>query len=114
MAIGIYFERVKRIDSLKRRQATGTPEELAYKLGIAKRTLFEYLQFIKQEGAEIEYSRIRQSYYYTRSGSFKVGFQFEDLSTEESNIDGGTLITNLWNSYSLSNLFTTKHFYGAF
>lgn len=92
MAIENYFERLKRIDSLIRRQATGTPEELASKLGIAKRTLFEYLQFIKQEGAEFEYSRTRQSYYYTRKGSFKVGFQFEELSKDESNTGGGRIV----------------------
>lgn len=45
-------------------ECTGSPNEFALKLDISERMLFYYLEFLKQQGAKIKYSRIQQSYYY--------------------------------------------------
>ncbi|MFZ2906534.1 MAG: HTH domain-containing protein [Cyclobacteriaceae bacterium] len=46
------------------KQKTGTPEELAKKLGISRRMLFEYLTAVKANGMPVHYCRTRKRYYY--------------------------------------------------
>lgn len=79
MAIENYFERFRRIDSFIRRKSTGTPKQFARKLGVSERTLFNYLRIMKLEGAKIEYSEFRRSYYYSIEGWFHIGYLLEEL-----------------------------------
>ena len=51
------LERIKRIDDLIRKRATGSPKELAHKLHIAESTLYFTLKIMKELGAQIEYSK---------------------------------------------------------
>jgi len=60
--------------------ATGTPEEFAEKLGIRRSTLFQSLQEMRELGADIKYSCIRQSYYYADNCRIKI--QVESSLTE--------------------------------
>ncbi|TSJ43047.1 HTH domain-containing protein [Mucilaginibacter corticis] len=70
-----YFDRLDHLNSLIRKKATGTPEQLAKKLNVSERTTFEYLDILKSLGADIRYSRERQSYYYTLDGTFDFHFK---------------------------------------
>lgn len=54
---------------------TGTPKELAAKLGIAESHLYELLDVLKQLGGPIAYSRSRKTYRYTRPIAFKIGYE---------------------------------------
>lgn len=55
----------RRLDELITHRSTGTPEELALKLGISKRQLLNYLKDIKDlENTNISYSRNYKSYLY--------------------------------------------------
>ena len=59
------IELLKRMDSLIRRQATGTPVELADKLGISRTSVFRYIRDLEKLGAPIAYNRSKRRYYYT-------------------------------------------------
>lgn len=69
-----YLDRIEVIDRLIRIKGTGTPDQLAKKLNISKRTLYELISIMRLRGAEIKYDRIRSSYYYHSNGRFCIGF----------------------------------------
>jgi predicted DNA-binding transcriptional regulator YafY len=71
------LERLQRIDNLIRIKATGTPSSLAGKIGISERCLYKYLNLMKDFGAPIKFSNVRQSYYYDEDGYFKISFAFK-------------------------------------
>ncbi|ANQ50920.1 HTH domain-containing protein [Flammeovirga sp. MY04] len=73
--------RIKRIDDLIRRKATGTPQELATKMDISDRTLRNLISMMKDMGAEIHYDQLRGSYTYTRPFYFFFGFYHEDMAS---------------------------------
>ena len=68
------LDRIARLDQLIRMKNTGTPEALAMRLGVSKRTVFEILNDMRQLGAQIDYCPDRRSYYYSNDGRFKFGF----------------------------------------
>ncbi|WP_109697880.1 HTH domain-containing protein [Chitinophaga deserti] len=70
------LERLQRIDHLIRTKATGTPSRLAERIGVSERCLYKYLNLMKDFGAPIKFSNVRQSYYYDEDGSFIVSFFF--------------------------------------
>lgn len=53
-------------------KATGTPEEFAEKLGLHRSTLFQSLQEMREMGADIRYSCVRQSYYYADNRRIRI------------------------------------------
>lgn len=74
MPILDYIERIKRIDQLIRLRATGTPKELAQKLGLSRSTVYEYINIMKEINAPIEYDDASQNFIYTEEVKFKVEF----------------------------------------
>jgi predicted DNA-binding transcriptional regulator YafY len=68
------FQRLTRIDHLIRIKGTGTPSQLAGKIGISERSTYEYLRLMKDFGAPVSYSRQRKSYYYKEDGRFTISF----------------------------------------
>ncbi|UXE68384.1 MAG: hypothetical protein KA713_07355 [Chryseotalea sp. WA131a] len=78
MSLLKYIERVKRMDDLIRRKATGAPEKFAERLGIKKTMLMEELQELRALGAEIAYCKARESYYYLNSFVLKIGIDRND------------------------------------
>jgi DNA-binding IclR family transcriptional regulator len=67
-------ERIQRIHELIRRKATGTPKELATRLGISARQLYNLLDLMKELGAPILYSNTLCSYYYEHEVAWSIGF----------------------------------------
>lgn len=60
-----YLEYAKRLTWLEHqveKSATGTPCQLADRLGISERTARRMIYQLKREGLSIRYCRIRQSY----------------------------------------------------
>ncbi|WP_256007185.1 MULTISPECIES: helix-turn-helix domain-containing protein [Pedobacter] len=72
-----YFDRLDYLNELIRKRNTGSPEQLAKKLSVSERTVFEYVDILRSLGADVRYSRTRRSYYYCRDGTFD--FQFKHL-----------------------------------
>lgn len=68
------FNRLNRIDNLIRMKATGTPVQLAERLGVSERSVYEYISLMKDLGAPIKFDSYRQSYYYDEDGSFAISF----------------------------------------
>jgi hypothetical protein len=73
MSLLKYIERLKRMDDLIRRKATGTPDEFATRMGLGKSVLMEELLDLKKLGAVIIYCKNRQTYYYQREFILKIG-----------------------------------------
>ena len=58
------FRFVQRLHFFINRKATGSPCELARKLGISRASLYRYFDALRGMGAKIGYCKQRQSYYY--------------------------------------------------
>jgi predicted DNA-binding transcriptional regulator YafY len=59
------LELVRRLDALIRRKATGTPTQLAARLGTSEATVYRYINELKALNAPIAYCKERESYVYT-------------------------------------------------
>jgi predicted DNA-binding transcriptional regulator YafY len=68
------IDRLERLDFFIRTKATGTPEQLASKLGISRSTLYDYIAIMKQRGAPISFSRDRKCFYYKTEGRFRFTY----------------------------------------
>lgn len=72
MSLLKYIDRIKRIDDLIKRKATGNAESFAKKLGISRSQLLQDLKELRELGAPIEFNTERQCYVYTRDYSFSI------------------------------------------
>src|SRR5260221_7087738 len=86
MSLLKYIDRLKRMDDLIRRKATGTPEEFAERLGLGKTILMEELRELKELGAAVCYNRNIQSYCYENDFELKIGCL---SSLEQNKVRGG-------------------------
>ena len=84
MSLLKYIERMKRMDDLIGRKATGCATEFAQKLGISPSQLFQDLKEMKELGAPIQFCPIRRTYYYEKKGQLTV-----DFVTEAHSLKGG-------------------------
>ena len=67
---------IERIDTLIRHRATGSPDDMAEKLGVCRSTWFNYLRLLTEDlHFPIDYDPDNQTYFYTANGVFKVGFE---------------------------------------
>ncbi|MGM0530497.1 MAG: hypothetical protein ACQER7_04030 [Bacteroidota bacterium] len=60
------LERYQKIDRLIKRRNTGNPQTFAKKLGVSKSQLFNYLEELRDRGAEISYNKTLESYIYRK------------------------------------------------
>ncbi len=91
------IERLKRMDDLIKKEATGTSKEFAEKLGISRSMLMENLNEMKDLGAEIAFCSLRRSYYYTNKFSVVIG--------KPERVSGGRNF--FWQSNSVGHLWST-------
>jgi len=84
--------KLDRLDNLIRRKATGSPEELAQRMGLSRSRLFQILSFLRIEmKAPIRYNRYVCSYEYEYLPKFYLGFEHDRLNeTAIDNVYGGT------------------------
>ncbi|KZS38704.1 hypothetical protein AWE51_14035 [Aquimarina aggregata] len=75
------IEVIERIDQLIRLQATGTPEVLAYRLGVSKTKLYRIINIMKDLNAPILYNVAAQSFVYEEAVGFQFGFYEKQRST---------------------------------
>ena len=64
MAYEDYRRRMERLQEYIRRECTGDVDELSGKLGVSRRTLFYYIEILRDTGLVIKFSRSRNTYYY--------------------------------------------------
>ncbi len=84
---------IERIDQLVRLRATGTPSELATRLGISKAKLYRVIDVMKELQAPIVYNISRQSFEYEDAVKFKCGFYVKVLPKGDAiSINGGFVV----------------------
>jgi predicted DNA-binding transcriptional regulator YafY len=87
------LNRLDRLDYFIGRQSTGTADELAQKLGISRRQLYNYLDEMKVLGVEVEYDRFAKTYRYKGNMRLKISVRAEMLSPCEAvSVNGGGYI----------------------
>ncbi|MCB9275530.1 MAG: helix-turn-helix domain-containing protein [Lewinellaceae bacterium] len=91
------LKQLERLDQLIRLKATGTPQELANKFSISERTIYNLLEILKSFGAQIEYCRRRQSFYYANEIKFRFNIVVHPEKAKK--ISGGKIF--LAKKYSL-------------
>lgn len=82
MSLHTYIERMKYVDYLIRRKATGDLTHLSGKLNLSRSQTCEFINEMKQAGFPIKYCRKKGSYYYTEKGRLVTHFFETNLSTE--------------------------------
>ncbi|MBN1416841.1 MAG: helix-turn-helix domain-containing protein [Bacteroidales bacterium] len=66
--------RLSILNQLIRLHATGNARELAVKLEVTERSVYNYIKLMKSYGAPIVYSKPCHSYIYEGEGNFFIGF----------------------------------------
>lgn len=64
MQFNKFNDRIIYLRKLIEQESTGTPDELASRLGISRRMVFEYLNELKGQGARLAFNKKKKSYYY--------------------------------------------------
>ncbi|MPQ48214.1 HTH domain-containing protein [Marinifilum sp. N1E240] len=67
-----FLKRIIYLIELIEKERTGTPQELANKLHISVSSVYRTIKLLKQCGLQIEYSRIRGTYYFFESEASKL------------------------------------------
>lgn len=104
MALNDLFEKIKRIDQLIRIEATGNPDQLTQKLGVAKSTLYSYINIMKQYDAPIKYNDERKTFVFTSNGILKIGFIAEEITEDELNSIKGGVHSKIFLSFFISSM----------
>ncbi len=69
-----YLTKIERLVELLQQGNTGPAECLACKLKVSRRTVFRYFDELKLHGADIYYSKSRETYYFESKFSFTENF----------------------------------------
>ena len=87
--------RLKRMNELIRAGKTGTPEQLSVRLNISRRQLYADLDYCRDLGVDIEYSKQRQTFYYSNGKELEIHFTLKAVSRDTLlTVNGGNLIQN--------------------
>lgn len=90
------LNRIDRIDQLIRLKNTGTAKELAEKLAISERQVYNIINILRFElNAPIEYNKESESYIYKEAVKFKYGF-LPIRHNEMNEIVGGGYFLNIF------------------
>ena len=72
-----FINRLKIIDQLIKLQATGSPKQLAEKLEISERQIYNYLDNLRELGADLKFDKLKNSYVYTAYIKLIIAYQEE-------------------------------------
>lgn len=89
------IERLQLMNKLIREQRTGSPEDLAERLGVSRRQLYVYLEYLKDMGVEIQFSRRLNSFVFACEKQVYIDWRFEILEPAEMRkaMGGARLLT---------------------
>ena len=73
------IHRLNTLHQLIKMCNTGSPDELAQRLHVSKRHLYNVLDDLRALGAKIDYSRSDYTFYYTNSFELNLNLQVEYL-----------------------------------
>ncbi|RPH32212.1 MAG: hypothetical protein EHM93_10355 [Bacteroidales bacterium] len=72
------IELIKKFDYYVRNKSTGSPSNLAKKLGTSESTVFRIKDIIESMGGKLEYCSKVESYRYKKAGNLLLGFEESD------------------------------------
>lgn len=85
------LERLQQIHELIEAENTGTPGEIANKMEISERLVYNLIEQLKDFEAEICYSRKSKTYYYCEDFQLKVTFSVTVMAKNQlTEIFGGS------------------------
>lgn len=84
-----HIELMERIDQLIRLRATGTPVELASRLGVSRTKVYRMINTMKSLNAPIEYNITLQSFVYVQAVGFRFGFFANEINARERHPSAG-------------------------
>lgn len=86
------IERIQYLDELIRKKSTGTPDELAGRLGISRSQLYNIIGYLNDIGIGINYSRGRRTFYYNTDGkNIEINFSIKIIVDDNVHkIHGGS------------------------
>ncbi len=64
MSYSDFLSKLERLELHVKNEKTGTAEDLADKLGISRRALFNYLAILRDKGSKIDFCKIRKTYFF--------------------------------------------------
>lgn len=86
------IERMQMLNKLIASRRTGNPDELANRLGISRSQLYLIIDYIKDMGLKISFSRKINSFYYEKDARLSIEFNLKVMTPEEAvNITGGKI-----------------------
>lgn len=71
------IERLVVMNDLIRSQNTGSPEQFCKRMRISRRQLFSYMEFFRDCGVELVYSKSLNSYHYKNGHELEISFKME-------------------------------------
>ncbi|MDR0834758.1 MAG: HTH domain-containing protein [Candidatus Symbiothrix sp.] len=80
------FDIIKRLYDIHlciKQENTGTPDEFAKKFHLSRRQLYNIIEELKDYGAVIEYSRIRQTFFYVNDFDITINQLHFSFSKEK-------------------------------
>lgn len=85
------IERMNRLHVLIKEEKTGTPKYLAKQIGISRASLYRLIEEMKSYNAPIKYSRIKESFYYSKQFEFSLNYSLLVIEDENDlkKITGG-------------------------
>jgi predicted transcriptional regulator len=83
MEIFRVIERIKILHNLIQTETTGTPSELANRLGISRSSLYNMIDELKSYNAPIKYSRAKETFLYTHAFSLNIYYSFKIIENED-------------------------------
>jgi len=66
MAFNNTLNQLERLAYLIQRKATGTPVQLAERMDVSIRTVTNLINLLRDRGADINYCKVRRTYYFER------------------------------------------------
>ncbi len=86
------IERLQVLHSLISQKKTGTPEQLAKRLGVSRSCLYNLIEELRVFQIPILYSRKIESFYYEKEVKFDLNLEIRIMNNEDLiNINGGNL-----------------------
>ena len=74
MGYSDYLRKLAWLIELLKQENTGCSDCLATRLCVSKRTVFRYLDELRQKGADISFSKCKRTYYLKNNFSFTEDF----------------------------------------
>ncbi len=79
------IERLMLMNNLIKAHHTGSPEQFCKRMNISRRQMFSCLEFFRDYGVEIEFSRAMNSYHYANGHELEINFKLSKVPATRYN-----------------------------